>query len=67
MTMLGLKRTKAGQGVGWIYDKNNPNGDNYIDFNIYDISKESNRAFVNGTERSILLDFNVDGVIYDLI
>lgn len=65
--MLGLKRTKAGQVVGWIYDKNNPNGDNYIDFNIYDISKESNRAFVNGTERSILLDFNVDGVIYDLI
>ena len=65
--MLGLKRSKAGQVVGWIYDKNNPNGDNYIDFNIYNIKNEANRLFVNGEERSILLDFNVDGVIYDLI
>lgn len=65
--MLGLKRSKAGQVVGWIYDEKNPNGDNYIDFNIYNINNESNRLFVNGSERSILLDFNVDGVIYDLI
>lgn len=65
--MLGIPRTKAGQVVGWIYDEKNPNGDNYVDFGIYDINNERNRAFVNGYEPNILLDFNVDGVIYDKI
>ena len=65
--MLGIKRSKAGQVVGWIYDLKNPKGDNYVDFNIYNIKNQANRQFVNGEERSILLDFNVDGVIYDLI
>ena len=64
--MLGIPRTKAGQIVGWIYDEKNPNGDNYVDFNIYN-GDERSRAFVNGYERCILLDFNVDGVIYDMI
>ena len=65
--MLGIPRTQAGQVVGWIYDKKNPNGDNYVDFGIYDVHSEAKRGFVNGVERSILLDFNVDGVIYDKI
>lgn len=65
--MLGIDRTRAGQVVGWIYDEKNPNGDNYVDFGIYDVKDERKRAFVNGYERSILLDFNVDGVIYDQI
>ena len=65
--MLGIPRTKAGQVVGWVYDEKNPNGDNYVDFGIYDIDNERKRAFVNGLEPNILLDFNVDGVIYDLI
>lgn len=65
--MLGLPRTRAGQIVGWIYDKKNPIGDNYVDFGIYDTSKEANRNFVNGYERTILLDFNVDGNILDLM
>lgn len=67
--MLGIPRTKAGQVVGWVYDPKNPNhnGDNYVDFGIYDISKQEKRDFVNGYERSILLDFNVDGPIYNLI
>ena len=70
--MLGIPRTKAGQVVGWVYNENNPNGDNYVDFGIYDLSqnkKQNERkiAFVNGYEYSILLDFNVDGVIYDKI
>ena len=37
------------------------------DFGIYDASVEKRRDFVNGRERSIFLDFNVDGVIYNLI
>lgn len=65
--MLGLPRTKAGQVVGWIYDEKHPVGDNFVDFGIYDLYKEKNRDFVNGYERSILLDFNVDGDILDLI
>lgn len=65
--MLGIQHTKAGQIVGWIYDKENPVGDNYVDFGIYDTNKEANRNFVNGYERTILLDFNVDGNILDLM
>lgn len=65
--MLGIPRTTAGQVVGWIYDKNNKKGDNYVDFGIYDAHNERKRAFVNGYERSILLDFNVDGPIYEQI
>lgn len=66
-TMLGIPRTKAGQIVGWVYDEENPLGDNYVDFGIYDINKEKSRDFVNGYERSILLDFNVDGDILDRV
>ena len=65
--MLGIPRTKAGQIVGWIYDEKHPIGDNFVDFGIYDIYKEKNRDFVNGYERTILLDFNVDGNILDMI
>lgn len=64
---LGIKTTKAGQCVGWVYNPENPNGDNYVDFGIYEINREKNRDFVNGYERSILLDFNVDGCILNLI
>ena len=63
--MLGIEKTKAGQIVGWVYDKENPLGDNYVSFGIYEIERESSRKFVNGVERSILLDFNVDGNILD--
>ena len=65
--MLGIRRTKAGQVVGWVYDEKNPIGDNYVDFGIYDLYNEKSRDFVNGRERSILLDFNVDGNIWDLM
>ena len=60
---LGIPPTKAGQQVGWIYNAENEVGDNYVDFGIYDISSAEHRAFVNGYERNILLDFNVDGPI----
>ena len=63
--LLGIPRTKAGQIVGWIYDEKHPNGDNFVDFGIYDTNKTANRDFVNGYERTILLDFNVDGNIWD--
>jgi hypothetical protein len=62
---LGIPRTKAGQIVGWVLD--NPNGDGKVDLGIYNINRENCRDFVNGRERSILIDPNVDGPIYDLI
>ena len=65
--MLGIDRSKAGQVVGWTYNPENPVGDNFVDFGIYDMSKERVRAFVNGYEPNILLDFNVDGNIWDLM
>lgn len=64
---LGFPPTKAGQVVGWVYDPENPIGDNYIDFGIYDVYKPNTSAFVNGYERSIWLDFNVDGNIWELM
>ena len=64
---LGIPATKAGQIVGWVYDPENPDIDNYVDFGIYDMNRERAHAFVDGFERTILLDFNVDGNILDLI
>lgn len=58
---LGIERSTAGQVVGWVMGNG---GDNYIDFGLFEVQ---NAAFVNGWERTILLDFNVDGVIYDKI
>jgi hypothetical protein len=58
---LGLERSSAGAVVGWVLDEG---GDNYIDFGLY---KPASARFVNGLERNIILDFNVDGVIFDKI
>ncbi len=57
---LGFDWNQAGQVVGW---KLHEGGDNYIDFGIYDGTDEMARAFVNGAEAAIFLDFNVDGPI----
>lgn len=62
--MLDIPRTKAGQVVGWRYNLKNPTGDNYVDFGIYNQDNDRARAFVNGLEETILLDFNVDGDIW---
>lgn len=64
---LDLPETEAGHYVGWIYDMDDPVGDNFIDFGIFDIRKESVRDFQNGYERDIILDFNVDGPIVDRV
>lgn len=64
---LGFMKTKAGQVVGWVYDETCPIGDNYVDFGIFDLHDEAKRLFANGYERSVWLDFNVDGNILDYI
>jgi hypothetical protein len=62
---LGIPRTKEGAVVGWVLDGT---GDGFVDFGIFDdLTNPRVRDFVNGREYSILLDFNVDGVIFDKI
>lgn len=65
--LLGIPRSPMGQAVGWIYDEDCPNGDNRVDFGIYSLDKPKSRDFVNGYENVILLDFNVDGDIMNMI
>lgn len=62
--MIGVPRTKQGQIVGWVLSKD---GDNFVDFGFLRGESERVREFINGNEPSILLDFNVDGVIFDKI
>jgi hypothetical protein len=64
---LGIPMSQEGQLVGWTRKGSNGEGDGYVDFGIYDFQSDDRRAFVNGLERSILLDFNVDGFIQDKI
>ena len=62
---LGLEHTGAGAVVGWVRQ---PGADNFVDFGLYsDGPTGRQRRFINGDESAILLDFNVDGMIYDLI
>lgn len=59
--LLGLERSQAGSVVGWVIGED---GDNYIDFGLFEANSS---RFMNGWERSVILDFNVDGVIFDKI
>ena len=65
--LLGLERSKAGQVVGWVYNPENPEGDNFVDFGIYNVCEDRVMAFMRGEEPSILLDFNVDGDIWSMM
>jgi Family of unknown function (DUF6353) len=62
--MLGIPRSKAGAVVGWVLTKDDST-DNFVNFGVFDGKRQVVRDFVNGNEGAILLDFNVDGVIYD--
>lgn len=67
---LGVPRTPASTQVGWLKDADERNqGDGYVDFASRLINGETQAArdFWNGTSQKILLDFNVDGVIWNLI
>ena len=64
---LGFNPTAEGQVVGWRYDPDNPMIDSRVDFNIYNDILTCNRDFVNGYSETCLLDFNVDGVIFEML
>jgi hypothetical protein len=62
---LCLSHTPAGSQVGWRFNKGS--GDDRVDFGIWDGARDVQKEFFNGREGAILLDFNVDGVMWDKI
>jgi len=62
--MIGLPHTPEGAVVGWIDDGTN---NSYVDFGLYNPENESARRLINGQDNVVLLDFNVDGIIFDKI
>lgn len=76
---LGLPMSKDAALVGWIKDYEEPKmaklaaelgrvpGDGVISFGVFENESPSARAYLAGDDNRVVLDFNVDGVIYDLI
>ena len=63
---LGLPPTSAGSVVGWVYD--NEDGDGIVEFGNFEVFNYRDYDPVLGREvTKFVLDFNVDGVIYDQI
>jgi len=59
---LGIKETPYGQVVGWFLESDG--GDNYIDFHL---GEGDPAPEFGGVAEAILVDFNVDGPIWDKI
>lgn len=65
---LGFDIIPAGQVIGWVYDEEHPIGENRVDFGIFDEAYlDKNKYFINGQERSIILNFNHDGNILEYV
>jgi hypothetical protein len=68
---LGFDHTEAGAIVGWVLkdpeSMKEEGRAGYINFGIFDVNNDPGREFVNGTNPSILLDFNVDGIMFNQI
>lgn len=58
-------KMKASTAVGWVLGC----GDDYVSFGLKDnyVGNPAKAEFINGFEPSVLLDFNIDGVIHDLL
>ena len=59
---LGFQKTKAGMVVGWVFDENNEDGDNFIEFNVRKVYIPNEYG---EDELAYAIDFNVDGNIYN--
>lgn len=68
---LGFPHTKEGALVGWVLrspEQMKAEGrDGHIDLGLFDVENDPSREFINGTNPAILIDPNVDGLIYHLI
>ena len=73
--LLGFEPTKAGQVVGWVYDPDSENsrGDNYVDFGVQEVypavklDPDQPAPDLDDIDPIFILDFNVDGNIWDLM
>ena len=65
--MVGALRTAYGQIAGWVWTEDGTIGDNFVDFGLFDVNNEKACDFINGREKSIILDFNCIGNILDYI
>jgi len=68
---LGLPHSPEGQLVGWVLksakEMEEEGRDGYISFGLDDEDNEATVEFMNGTNESVLLNFNVDGIVFDQI
>ena len=73
---LGLPHTSEGCLVGWLKAPADPVaaiaagkqvGDGFIDFGVFGGEGRGAREFMSSWDDKILLDFNVDGVVFDKI
>lgn len=65
---MGIDKTKQGQLIGWVYDESDPERENFVDFGLYRNPRDKGKMdFVNGRERSVLLEPNVHGNLYSLM
>lgn len=62
--MLGYERTSEGGINGWVFDLNDPERDNYVDFGLTETKVNS---FIRGFDDTFVLDFNVEGPILQLL
>lgn len=64
---LGFERTPAGAVVGWVIT-DDESGDNFVDFGLYNLDGIlPDYDFTHMDKTRIMVDFNVDGVIWDKI
>lgn len=62
---LGLPVCDYGQVVGWVMKGSD--GDRFVDFGIFDHHTDGIKMYLGGVNEEILLDFNVDGLVADLL
>lgn len=63
--MLGMKTNKAGMVVGWVYNPENAVGDNYVEFDVHPVHLQRENG--EGFDLAYIVDFNVDGNIYEMM
>lgn len=68
---LGFNPTPEGQLVGWVLQEpeimEEEKRDGFVSFGLKHSDRPADQEFMQGVNDAIWLDFNVDGIIYDLI
>jgi hypothetical protein len=65
--LLGMKKTKAGQVVGWVKNPKPGQGDGYVSFGVWNDGVYAGKEWINGRRDAFWLNFNVDGVVLDIL